>query len=277
MRVGSSGLPLLIVGSLIAAASPAHAADERPVGIVDDVVVIGASESLSGRSGGDGGGNPECVWDVVIEDDRVQGGVYSTNGERLYSDTGRWYQKLCAGNPVEINGFLAVPEGGGFAVPDMLAQALDALDPRAPTWASSPDGARVPMVTQMPVWLWVDPGYWNGRFAARVETPSGQVWAEAVATPVSTLWHTGDGSTFECAGGGEPFVAQAAGSGCTYTFEHSTAVTGELSMTVTVTFDVVGFSSLDPVPQFAGQISRTSIAVGVSVGEIQAIETAAGG
>lgn len=277
MRTCTRGLPLLIVGSLIAVAVPAHAADEGPVGIVDDVVVIRAQESLPGRTGGaDGGEEPECVWEVVIEDDQVQSGVYSPEGDRLHSDTGRWFQKNCGAGAVEINGFFVVPEGGGFAVPDMLAQALDALDPSPPTWGSSPDGIAVPMVTQMPVWLWIDPGYWDGRFAARAETPSGRVWAEATAVPVSTVWHTGDGATVECAGGGEPYSVDAQVPKCAYTFEHSTAAAGELSMTVTVTFEVIGTSSLNQVPRFVGQISRTSTAVGVSVGEIQAIETAGG-
>ena len=44
----------------------------------------------------------------------------------------------------------------------------------------------------------------------------------------------------------------------------------------TVTFDVLATSNLDPTPLLAGQISRTSAVAGVSVGEIQAVETADG-
>lgn len=274
MRSGRSGLSVLIVVLLLAVAGPARAADERPVGIVDDVVVVRAREILPGRSGGSAE-DPACAWELIIEDDLVQGGVYSLEGERLYSDTGRWFQKNCGSGPVEINGVFVVPEGGGFLVPDLVAQALDALDPRLPTWRASPDGVGVPMVAQMPVWLWVDPGYWDGHFAARAVTPSGRVWAEAAAIPVSTVWHMGDGSTVECRGGGEPFDGEASPP-CSHVFEHSTAGGGEFSVMATVTFDVLATSSLDPTPQIAGQISRTSAVVGVSVGEIQAVETAGG-
>ena len=274
MRSGRIGLSVLIVVLLLAVAGPARAADERPVGIVDDVVVVRARETLPGRSGRSGE-DPACAWEVLIEDDLVLGGVYSLDGERLYSDTGRWFQKNCGSGPVEINGVFVVPEGGGFTVPDLVAQALDALDPQLPTWKASPDGVGVPMVAQMPVWLWVDPGYWDGHFAARAETSSGRVWAEAVATPVSTVWHIGDGSTVGCQGGGEPFDGEASPT-CSHVFEHSTAGRGEFSVMATVTFDVLATSNLDPTPLLAGQISRTSAVAGVSVGEIQAVETADG-
>lgn len=275
MRYGTRGLPIVILGALLGVAAPVRAADEGPIGVVEDVVVVRAQEVVPGRSSGDDGEDPECAWEVAIEDDQILGGVYSVDGQRLFSDTGRWFQRNCGSGPVQINGLFVVPDGGGFELPDMLVQAVRALDPAEPPWASSPDGVAVPMVAQMPVWLWVESSYWGGRFVARAETPSGRVWAEAVAVPVSTSWNPGDGSTVLCPGGGTPYVEGNVLPGCSHLFAHSSSVTGDLSMSVAVTFDVLGTTSSEPAPQPAGQISRSSAPLLISVGEIQAIETRA--
>jgi hypothetical protein len=244
------------------------AGGQGDVGVVDDAVVVRATEATRGERAGAASG---CTYEVVIQDDRARG-VYELDGARTYSDTGRWLRKICDGAVVDVGGLFFFPEGSAYGATDVLADAINRLDPRPPLWGSSPDGVDVPMVTQMPTWLWVEPSYWNGSFVVRAESPSGRVWAEARAVPVSASWNVGNGTSVPCGGPGMPF-SETAESGCTHVFEHSTAGTAGVSLSVTVTFDVLGTTSENPTPVSVGQLSRTSPPVVVTVGEIQAIET----
>ena len=219
------------------------------------------------------GADSDCTYEVVIEDD-LAFAMYEVDGIRAYSDTGRWLRKICDGAVVAVGGSFEFPEGAGYTTPDLLQQAIDVLDPPEPGWNASPNGIDVAMVTQMPTFLWVETAYWDGTFAARVDTPSGRVWAEAQAIPASSMWSPGDGSTVGCAGGGEPWNpgTEAGGTACMHTYVRSTAGTIGAEMTVQVTFDVIGSTSTSGAVAL-GQISRTSTPVLVTVGEIQAIET----
>ncbi|MCB0993168.1 MAG: hypothetical protein KDB16_19470 [Acidimicrobiales bacterium] len=271
MRFGSVGLSLLILAIATAlATSPAGAADQGDVGVVENKVEIRASSTMEGE---DWGSDPDCVYEVVVEDD-IPGPVYDTDGTRLFSETGRWLRKICDGEETPVGGQVVFPEGDAFTIPDLLQQAVDSLDPAEPTWAASPNGTSVAMVTQMPVWLWVEPVYWGAAFDARVETPGGRVWAEAHAEPSFTTWSPGDGSTAVCEGPGRQWAPglDASPTDCTHTYRTSTAGTTGYPMTVTVTFEVTGETSIDG-PVALGPITRTSGPVVVQVGEIQAIET----
>lgn len=266
-------LPLLTAVAIIASTSPASAGDEGDVGVHDRVVRVTARATVPGINVSSGADPDGCVWQVVIENDRLP--VYDTDGTGLFSDTGRWFQRMCNGQPVEVNGFFVVPEGGGFAIPDLTEQALDALDPADPTWSASPNGTTVAMVTQMPTFLWVDGGYWNAAHTVRVETPSGRVWAEARGRPTVATFDSGDGAPTMCIGGGSAWApgGSVSGAACSHTFRHSSAGTVGREMTVTVDFAVEGRTSVNPNPVPAGTISRTSPPVLVQVAEIQAIET----
>lgn len=276
MRVGGRRLPLLIASIVLAWAPTAGAAEGGGFGVRDnvvDVVATSGAPGSSGEGGGGGGGGPNpCVWRVVIADDASRG-LFGPTGERLYSDTGRWLQYECNGQPQAVGGQFLVPEGGAFAIADLLDEAYNALDPAAPAWSASPNGTTVPMVTQMPTWLWIDDTYWGGAFSARASTPSGRVWAEARATPTATVWSPGDGTTVRCGAGyaWQPGARDGATS-CSHTFKHSSAGRDGFPLTVTVSFEVQGITSLGTsVP--LGPLSRTSAPVAVQVTEIQAIET----
>lgn len=268
MRVGTRGLPVLMV-ALLVAAGPVGAADEGDVGVVDNVVQVTATATVEGVSWGH---DDECTYEVVIEDD-IAFGVYELDFERLYSDTGRWLRMTCDGEVVAVDGLFVFPEGGAFSEPDMLEQAMRTLDPRSPTWSASPDGVSVPMVVQLPTWLWVDTAYWGGTFTARAVTPSGRMWAEAQAVPAVTTWSPGDGSTVVCAGAGSQWGAGSEEPDCSHTYRHSTAGSGGYLVAVTVEFEVWGSTSLNPTPVLLGTITRTSAPVTVQVGEIQALES----
>lgn len=274
MRFGRSRVSVLIVAGVMASADPVGAADLAGFDPRGGVVDVGASSNDAG-TGSSGSGSTEasaCTWRVVIADDNVRA-IFGPGGERLFSDTGRWLQMECGGQVQVVDGQFALPEGGVVDIAALLAEAYSRLDPPAPSWAASPNGTTVPMVTQLPTWLWIEPGYWGGGFVARASTPSGRVWAEARATPVSASWEFGDGSSVECAAG----AAFAAGSGvgtspCTHTFRHSSAGTSGTSVAVTVTFSVDGVTSLGGT-EALGDISRASAPVLVRVAEVQALET----
>ena len=269
MRLITCGLPLLIAATLLTA-TPVGAADQGDVGIVDGTVRVVAVATIPGESWGS---DNDCVYEVVIEDD-IAFGVYEVDGTRMYSDSGRWLGKSCEGEAVAVDGLFTFPEGGGFNTPDLLQQAIDVLDPPEPGWGASPDGVEIAMVTQLPTALWVDAAYWSGSFVARVETPSGRVWAEATAVPRTSTWTPGDGAVVNCAGGGEPWGPTTATdeAGCSHTYVRSTAGSAGYGMTVEVAFDVTGNTSTGGVEDL-GQIFRASAPVLVAVGEIQAIET----
>lgn len=270
MRSYLRGLPLLILVFLMAVNGPANAADQGDVGVVENVVRVLARETIPGESWG---AVSDCSYEVVIDDD-LTFAIYNLDGTRLHSDSGRWLRKICDGEIVDVGGAFTFPEGAGYSLPDLLQQAVDVLDPPAPTWSASPDGVEVPMVAQLPTFLWVETGYWDGNFAARVETPSGRVWAEAHAIPASSIWSPGDGSTVSCSGGGNPWNpgTESTATSCTHTYVRSTAGTAGTEMAVRVTFDVIGETSTSG-PEALGQISRGSAPVLVTVGEIQALET----
>lgn len=269
MRIVTAGLSALVAATL--ATSPALAADEGEVGVVENVVEVTASATVEGYESitvDDG----DCVWELALEDD-LWVGVYDEHGVQIYSDTGAWFQLICDGDVVEVNRMFVAPEGGGFSEEDLLEQAKRIIDPALPTWSSSPDGQTVPMVVQMPTWLWVDESYWAGSYIGRAETPSQRMWAEAKAVPTATIWSPGDGTTVTCAGAGSQWSEASADPECSHTYRHSTAGSAGLTAAVTVEFEVWGWTSLSPTPVRLGTITRTSAPSTVRVGEIQALET----
>ncbi|MDW3220926.1 MAG: hypothetical protein R8F63_20170 [Acidimicrobiales bacterium] len=268
MRVGARGFPLLIA-VLLVAVGPANAADEGEVGVVDNVVQVIAVATVEGVSWGS---DDSCTYEVVIDDDLAVG-VYGIDLERLYSDTGRWLRLTCDGEVVVVDGRFVVPEVDAFTIPDLLEQAMRTLDPPSPTWRASPDGVTVPMVAQLPTWLWVDTAYWNGTFTARAATPSGRMWAEAHAVPAAATWSPGDGSTVVCSGPGSQWTAANEEPECSHTYRHSTAGTSGFRVTATVEFEVWGSTSLNPTAALLGTIARTAAPITVEVAEIQALET----
>lgn len=274
MRLGGGGLPLLILALTVAAAAPAGAEDLAGFDPRGGVVDVGASTRAPGGESPSGGDGPAsaCTWRVVVADDNVRA-IFGPEGDRLFSDTGRWLQLECNGQAQAVNGQFVVPEGGAVSIADLLEQAYNQLDPPLPVWSASPNGLTVAMVTQLPTWLWIDDGYWNGGFTARASTPSGRVWAEARVHPLSAVWEFGDGSTVRCkAGSAYAPGAGNGGSSCTHTFRHSSAGIPGISLEVTVAFAVEGVTSQGTTVAL-GELSRTSAPVVVQVAEIQAIET----
>lgn len=218
------------------------------------------------------GGTPtNCAWQQLIADD-TDVEMYDLNGKRMYSPTGRWYQKVCDGGPVQVNGSFAVP-GRSPADPAVLAQqARRSVTIPDPPMATSPRADRR-LYTGVPTWLWVDPNWWRPYSAT---ARAAGVSATVVARPTLATWTMGDGGRVTCASPGtewRPGLAEER-STCSYVYENSSA--GQraeaFAMTVDVEFEVSWTSSIGRGGTLAG-IARSASRT-VQVGEIQAVETA---
>ena len=96
------------------------------------------------------------------------------HGNRIYSSTGRWYQKICDGR-VEVNGRFVIPERRR-SIPDLAQRARHSVVIPVPPLATSPPADRR-LYTRVPTWFWVDPAWWRGYSAT--------AYAGAVSSTVS--------------------------------------------------------------------------------------------
>ena len=75
------------------------------------------------------------------------------------------------------------------------------------------------------MWWWIPPKQW---VALTQRTRAGPVWARVTATPTSTIWDPGDGSTpLTCDGPGTPYdksrPASEQSTACSHTYTQSSA------------------------------------------------------
>lgn len=221
----------------------------------DENSTPGSSEASEG---------PECWWEVYVADDTVTR-VRGMDGNRRYSQTGRWLMRWCEGiGPVAVGGSTATPEGGEVVPGELAQRAVESVSIGAPVMGTSPASGR--LVVQVPTWLWVDDGWWEPYEATAT---AGRVSATVTATPVRAVWTTGDGATVVCDGGvaWQPGLGEGASS-CTHTYTRASAGY-ELGVTVELE---VGWSSNVGESGTLAAISRSGSQV-VQVGEIQAIGT----
>lgn len=270
-----TALLLVVAASLASAASPASA-NEAPGGdggaYVDDggnPTAVARDETSVG-GGGSGGGEDECVWNVVIEDD-FEFAIYEVNGTRLYSETGRWLERVCDGEIVAVGDLFIVPEGGAVDPRALAADALASVPIAIPPIATSPS-ADDRLYTQVRTWLWLPETWWRGYTAT---ANAGRVSASVTATPVRAEWEAGDGGGTTCRGPGVEWRRGMpdGATNCSYVYRHSSA--GEdgdaYTLAVTVWFEVAWTSNTGDggtLPEISRSASRR-----VQVGEVQAVET----
>ena len=266
----------LILGISLAAvvlsAAPAAADDEDAGAYVDDhdnptAVARDADEVVPVRSGGDA---RDCHWNVVIEDD-WQFAIYEVNGTRLYSETGRWLERVCDGEIVAVGDLFIIPEGGQVDPAQLAAEARQSVPIVTPAINTSPASDRR-LYTRVPTWLWLDPSWWQPYTAT---ASAGRVSSTVTARPVRAVWSAGDGGGTTCNG---PGVAWREGmredaTYCSHTYYHSSAGEegGTYTLSVTVEFEVTWTSNVGLSGGLAG-VSR-SASRPVEVGEIQAVES----
>ncbi|HWL44481.1 MAG TPA: hypothetical protein VNQ73_16190 [Ilumatobacter sp.] len=215
---------------------------------------------------GSGGGDPECWWEVYVEDDTAVT-VFGMAGTRLFSETGRWLMRICEDlGPVMVDGWSAVPEEGLVIPGELAAEASESIPIGAPFTLTSPAAGR--LVVQVPTWLWIDGDWWHDYSATAT---AGRVSATVTATPISAVWSTGDGTTVEC-GAGTPWQRGLAESEatCSHTYR-SVSPAGGFDLSVTVEIEVTWTSNVGEAGTLP-TINR-SAAQAVQVGEIQAIGT----
>ena len=266
-----------LVAALLAPALPAFAdsSDDDSDAYVDEddnptVEVIDNDDP--GPTGDDGSqGDPDCVWEVVIEDDFVFSVYDSEGGVPQHSATGRWLRKVCDGAPVAVGGLFLIPEGG-IVDPEALAQeAVASIGIAAPSIRTSPEAADR-LYVRVPTWLWVDGGWWHSYQAT---ASAGRVTATVTAQPVATTWVTGDGDSIVCAGPGVPWQPHLdeSDTDCahTYTVSSAGAPEGTFNLQASVRLEITWTSNISAggtLPAITRTSSRT-----VDVGEIQAIGT----
>jgi hypothetical protein len=249
-----------------------------PAASADDASGAGGAGNPTAEAGtvavtvptGSGGASTNCVWQLLNADD-TKVAMYDANGKRIYSPTGRWYQKVCNGASVEVNGSFAIPESAAVD-PAVLAQrARESVAIPLPPLATSPAADRR-LYTRVPTWLWVDPSWWRGYSAT---ASAGGVSSTVVARPVRAVWTMGDGGQTVCSGPGtEWHLGMAdAQSTCSYVYANSSAGQSGKTFTISVAveFQVSWTSSIGSGGSLAG-ITRSATRA-VEVGEIQAVKT----
>lgn len=212
----------------------ASAGDKPPIVVVDGdprTGVVGTTVSAPGSPAtGSGapspGGNSSnqsgvtCAW--TVEPDYSQ---------RLFqwlgSDpNGTWYDVSCSDGS-SYAGVYVPPAAGNIPPAVVLAGALakraaNTLVLPKPRVSRNPAG---PALVNLPTWWWVDGAQWA---PLRQRTQAGPVWAEVTATPVSTSWDPGDGSSpVTCDGPGTPYDTSRPAAGqstnCFFTYRRSSA------------------------------------------------------
>ena len=209
---------------------------------------------------------------MIVRDD-TEVPVFNADGERLFSETGRWYAEVCDGDDLLAPGGNLVPEGGLVDPLELALEARDTVPIAHPAIHTSPDGdGDRRLYTQVQTWLWVDESWWQ---PYTVTVRAGQVETTLTANPVRAVWDTGDGETTTCIGPGvawRPGMADDA-TYCKHTYRHSSAGRpgGTYPLTVTIEFDVTWTANVGVGGTLAG-VTRSATRE-VAVGEIQAVES----
>ena len=278
MRARGLTAAVLLATVVFVVATPARA-DDGGGAFVDDEGTPTATASTGGPGGGEtssggGAGADECRWVVVVEDD-FEWALYDPDGNRRFSETGRWLAHDCPPTqPGSVGGIVMVPEGEEVDLEGLTLEALARTVVGAPQIETSPPAGRG-LYTQVPTWLWVAPSWWR---AYEATASAGRVWSTVQATPVTTSWSMGDGQSVSCPGPGTPWqpgVSEDA-TDCAHTYRTSSAGRpgGTFPIEATVTIDVSWTSNAASGGTLPG-ISRSS-SLDVVVGEIQAIGTEGG-
>ena len=193
------------------------------------------------------------------------------DGQVQFSETGRWLQKVCPGvGAVAVGGQFIIPEGGAVDVEALAEEALASVSIPGPAIRTSPELDRI--YVRVPTWLWVDGSWWHGYQAT---ASAGRVTATVTATPRSSSWTLGDGSTVRCDGPGiawNPGLPEDVTS-CAHTYTTSSAGRpgDKFSLSAAVQLDVSWTSNIGQGGTLPA-ISRTSTQP-IVVGEIQAVGT----
>ncbi len=187
------------------------------------------------------------------------------------------YQVVFCG-PAGIGAYTFYPDGGtppAAIIADMIQDAYARTPVVAFNPITSPDGDDdIPLITQLPTFLWVDETAWNTPVSAIASIPGFTV--TTTATPALATWSGGE-DTQTCTGADmTPYQFGIGGddaqpSNCTTIFKQSSAITEhqiELTTTWTTAYTCSNSACGGPLPDITTNSTRP-----VTVAEIQAIAT----
>jgi hypothetical protein len=174
----------------------------------------------------------------------------------------------------------AAPASGGPAPappsPGALAtQALQRTPLPAPTISMSPGGS-IPLLVNLPTFLWIDPAQWRPQTAS---ASAGGVTSTVTATPERVVWDMGQGDSVTCNGPGAPYVPSlpddAQPSDCKFSYPASSARTNDKTFTVRATIEYhVTWTASGAAGGGDLGISRRSSTTTVRVAELQSLNFA---
>jgi hypothetical protein len=227
---GLAGLTLLVTlthpsVSLADAKPPVVVTGDSHNGVVDTTVTAAGSPAQE-----DGGHKTRrrsrstpavtCRW---IQESSYSQQVFQWLGS---DPKGTWYDVRCSDGSF-YPGVYVPPRAANIppevALAGRLAQsAANRLVLPTPQARHSPSGTGL---VGLATWWWVDGSGWR---PLRQRTQAGPVWAQVVATPVSTTWDAGDGTPpLMCAGPGTPYDTSRPESSqstdCSHTYRSSSA------------------------------------------------------
>jgi hypothetical protein len=210
------------------------------------VLVVLPGSSGSGRSAG--GGSPICRFGGQVVPCYLDGYGWLGRGGCYYGKDGggflaphywtRWCTDPATGD-LTWRGtvWLASPPG---IVGSAVQQVVDRLRMPRPAIAANPS-LNTRQVVHVPVWWWIDPGWWSTRTAS-ASVPGLTITARA--EPTTATWYAGDGSHTTCPGPGTRWtgtVSPTAASptcGHTYTEPSTGSAGGHFQLRVVVRWKI---------------------------------------
>ncbi|MHB1713020.1 MAG: hypothetical protein ACYCV7_16790, partial [Acidimicrobiales bacterium] len=229
-RLVVTAAALVVASVTLSVARPALAYADATSSASGGTISVGASSSAgSGGSPGasttgnvppapgSGGTAPVCVSTPLTL-------VDSLGPPAGVTGPGGWYTMTCtsAGVSTTVNGWVSnapAPSAVPAVSPHAVAlQAENSLQLPSPSVHFDPPAFSVVNVR---TWVWLSPAMWH---AYTVSASAGSVTATATATPVSSVWNFGDGTTLTCAGPGTPYRTDLPASGQRTSCAHTYAV-----------------------------------------------------
>jgi hypothetical protein len=243
-----------IAGVLVLAAAPAASAN--PWGEVNcdveprppECQVVAIDPGNSGSGSGGSTAEPVCRIDgqVMPCHDPALGwldhdGCYRSPAPEV-GPGAHWWKRWCydAANDTFYSGGWTWSQSPPASAQHPVQRAIDRLTIPPPAIAASP-ALTSPQLVHVPVWWWIEPGWWNTR-TATASIPALTITARA--TPTHVTWYPGDGTSLTCTGPGTPWTANrdpaepSPTCGHTYTTSSRTSPGGAYTLRAVVTWQV---------------------------------------
>ncbi len=297
----------LATAAIFYLASPANAGGlegEATITIKPSAVALSAGDYIPSGTNPSSVPDPNCEWQLALEDDferavfttgrqgpntfelydtdasmnqgdKIQLGDHTSeffilNSNRAFSETGRWWYKLCNKPDTDIFDFgINVPEGEAVTIPELFIKAISAIEPGEPPVRTDPQGAT--KLVQAPVIFSIDNDYWTTRTNT---INAGRISVTANLIPTRSIWNTGDPQTqpLICNGPGTPFQSTTNYTQypCQHRYTQATPPGGTYDLQTRAVFNVTGSTNapeiMGPYPTLETQTNTQ-----IEVAEIQVV------